>query len=234
MFVAPIAQAWFPRLTQLYASKNIPELVETYHRGSQLVSIGMGSASIIFMVFGRALLQVWTQNTELAERTAPLLALLSLGNLLNGLMHIPYQTQLAYGWTSLSLRINTIAVMFIVPSLFLATRYYGPIGAAFVWSALNAGYLLIGVHFMYRRILVGERWRWYIEDIIFPLLSGLCIAFGIRWMLPQDRMGIMQQIALLLLASTCTVFATVLAARNIRGVFLATFSRLINRLSKAS
>ncbi len=233
MFVAPIAQAWFPRLTQLCASKDMPGLVRTYHQGSQLVSIGMGSAAIIFMVFGGVLLQVWTQNGDLAEKTAPLLVLLSLGNLLNGLMYIPYQTQLAYGWTSLSLRINTVSVLLIVPSLLLATSYYGPVGAACVWSALNAGYVLIGIHFMYRRILVGEKWRWYVEDIMFPLISGLCVAFGIRWVLPQDRMSLIEQIVLLLSASTCTVFATVLAAKSIREVLLATFLRLVNRLPKA-
>lgn len=76
-------------------------------------------------------------------------------------MWIPYQTQLAHGWTSLTVRINIVAVAIIVPAILWATPRYGAEGAAWVWVALNTSYLLVGIHFMYRRILTREKWRWY-------------------------------------------------------------------------
>ena len=59
-------------------------------------------------------------------------SLLALGNLLNGLMHLPYYAQLAHGWTGLSIRINIVAVLIIVPAILWATPIYDAEGAAWV------------------------------------------------------------------------------------------------------
>lgn len=59
---------------------------------------------------------------------------------------------------------------------------YGGEGAAWAWVGLNAGYLLIGVHFMYRRILRGEKWSWYFQDVVFPHLGALSGAL-VAWCL---------------------------------------------------
>ena len=171
MLVAPITQAWFPRLTQLYAANDSPGLARTYHEGAQLVTVLMGSACLVLAFFPGLFLQLWTQDLSLAQNSAPLLRLLVMGNLLNGLLWIPYQTQLAYGWTSLAIRINVVSVILIVPAILWATPRYGAIGAAWCWVSLNLGYVLIGIHFMYRRILSTEKWEWYRQDVASPLLA---------------------------------------------------------------
>jgi hypothetical protein len=56
-----------------------------------------------------------------------------------------------------------------------ATLHYGAIGAAWIWLILNMSYILIGVHFMYRRLLSTEKWRWYGKDIILPTLGTITI-----------------------------------------------------------
>ena len=169
MLVTPITQAWYPRLCELQARNDQQGLVRAFHQGAQLVTVIAGSAAIVLIVFSETILYLWTQDRLLASRVAPLLSVLALGNLLNALMWVPYQTQLAYGWTSLALRINFIAVLLIVPAILWATPRYGAIGAAWVWSGLNAGYVLVGIHFMYRRILISEKQRWYIYDVALPL-----------------------------------------------------------------
>lgn len=220
MLTGPITQAWFPRLSELHAANNQPELITKFHQGAQLVSVFMGSAALIMMVFAQVLLQLWTRDAELAQRSAHLLGILALGALLNGLMWIPYQTQLAHGWTRLAVWINVVSVIIIVPAILWATPRYGAEGAAWVWVSLNIGYVLIGTHFMHRKILTQEKWRWYGQDLLQPLLAATTVATATAWAMPTTLAAPLQ-LLWLLLASALTLFASAMAAPAVRVALLA-------------
>jgi O-antigen/teichoic acid export membrane protein len=173
----PVTQAYYPRFTELVTQGNTSELIKTYHQSAQLISILIIPATLILVFFGKNLLLLWTGDALLVENVAPLLALLALGMMLNGFMHIPYMLTLAYGWTKFSVYLNITAVILLVPSMIWATLSYGAIGAAWIWVILNASYVLIGIHFMYRRLLITEKWRWYGNDIILPLLTTSIITW---------------------------------------------------------
>ncbi|WP_295583902.1 oligosaccharide flippase family protein [uncultured Lamprocystis sp.] len=215
LLTSPIAQAWYPRMSQLQATGNTDALIHIYHQGAQLVSVIVGSAALVLIVYAETFLQIWTRDPSLAARVAPLMSLLLLGNLLNALLWIPYQTQLAHGWTSLAVRINTVSVLFIVPAILWITPHYGPIGAAWVWTTFNACYVLIGIHFMHRRILIHEKWRWYSLDIVAPLLTSGLVVAGLRWALPRAESSL-EQFATLALVSVLALLAAGLAADRVR------------------
>ncbi len=219
--ITPITQAFYPRLCELHVRNDQAGLIDTYHKGSQLVSVFAGSVAIVVILFAETFLRLWTQDSELAQRAASLLSLLMLGNLLNGLMWIPYQTQLAHGWTSLSVRINFVAVAVIVPAVLWATPRFGAEGAAWVWVSLNVGYVLIGLHFMYRRILGTEKWRWYGLDIAVPLAAATAAAlpFKYGWSTGNSSMA---QIMTLAAATACVTAASVLAAPYVRQQLIRT------------
>lgn len=216
MLVSPITQAFYPRLCELHAQDNKAVLANTYHNSAQLVSVIAGSAAIVLMLFAETFLRLWTQDAELAMRVAPLLSLLMLGNLLNGLMHIPYMTQLAHGWTGLTIRINIIAVMLIIPAILWVTPRFGAEGAAWVWVCLNAGYLTIGVHFMYRRILTAEKWRWYAQDVLMPLGAGLLGASLLALLWPDNYYSLGKDSLILILAAGLTLSLSLSAATRTR------------------
>lgn len=226
VMVGPICQAWFPRLSQLYAANDQAGLIRAYHQGAQLVSVIMGSAALVLFVFAETLLHLWTQDAALARRAAPLLRLMVLGNLLNGLMWIPYQTQLANGWTGLSALTNTVAVAIIVPAILWVTPRYGAEGAAWVWISLNAGYVLISIHFMHRRILNAEKWRWYRQDVAQPLLAATFVAVAIRWLIPNPA-GIVSQLSTLTFAFLATLLAAIQVAPMVRKQALDIFKNLM-------
>lgn len=215
MILTPIGQAWFPKLTELYTNNQQASLIEKYHQAAQLAAVFMGSIAIIMVVFAQDVLYIWTQDLDVAQNSANLLSLLALGNLLNGLMWIPYQAQLAHGWTGLTLQINLVSVIVILPALFLTIPRYGPEGAALVWLCLNVGYLLIGVHFMYRKILTGEKWKWYRQDVLMPLVSALIVsgAIKISWPYPDDFWG---RISMLGFASLMALLTSGFASSHVR------------------
>jgi O-antigen/teichoic acid export membrane protein len=219
MLITPIATAWSPKLCELYAKGDQAGLARTFHQGAQLVTALAGSAAIVVMLFAETLLQLWTRDAALAASAAPLVSVLMLGNLLNGLMWIPYQTQLAHGWTSLTVRVNCVAVALIVPAILWAVPRWGAVGAAWVWVSLNAAYVLIAIHFMYRKILTQEKWRWYRQDLLQPLLAAALVASASAWAMPATLTSLWQ-LLWLLLACALTLLASALAAPAVRAAFL--------------
>lgn len=223
MFISPITQAVYPRLCELHARGDSTALAETYHKGAQLVSVLAGSAAIVMIIFSETFLRLWTQDYELAEKVAPLLSLLMLGNLLNGMVHMPYQAQLAYGWTGLGVKVNIVAVLVIVPAILWVTPRYGAEGAAWAWVSLNAGYVLIAIHLMYRRILQSEKWRWYMQDLIAPLGAAV-VAAAVVALLWNDAANPLAQFTQLVLAAISTFSAASLVARQTRCKLRALFA----------
>ena len=206
--VAPVATALLPRMTECLARSDHGAVLATYHSASQWLAVVLIPASLVMAAFSEPLMIAWTGNRDLAERTAPLLSLLALGTMCNGFMHVPYMAQLAHGWTGLAVRINVVAVCIIVPVIIWSVPKYGVLGAAWSWLLLNAGYVLIGVHFMHRKILLAEKWKWYRDAVFRPLLVASVSVILLRNLLEfsSNRLGIV----LMLLAIGLLTFMIVI------------------------
>jgi O-antigen/teichoic acid export membrane protein len=216
MLVAPISQAWFPRLNQLHARDDNARFVRTYHQGAQLVSVIVGSCAVIMIIFADLVLNLWTRNPAIAHNTTMLVRLLALGNLLNCLMWIPYQAQLAHAMTLLAIRMNIVLVIVIVPAIIWATNNYGAVGASAVWVILNAGYVLIGAHFIHRKILPFETMDWYKNDLAKPIATALVATISISLVIPTNRMMVIEQFVFIMMTSVFVLSLSAFAAPLIR------------------
>jgi O-antigen/teichoic acid export membrane protein len=184
MIIHPIFTALFPRLSQMIAQDMKEDLSTFYHHSCQFMSVILLPVAIVIALFSKDILIVWTHDQQIAEHTYNIVSLLVIGTALNGLMTIPYALQLAYGWTKLAFYQNVVAVLLLGPLMFWATRHYGAVGAAVLWIVLNASYVLIGIQVMHLRLLRGEKWHWYIQDVGLPLLATLGVASIGRWFFP--------------------------------------------------
>ncbi|MFI3221239.1 MAG: oligosaccharide flippase family protein [Methylococcales bacterium] len=183
--ISPVIQAYYPRFTELVTQGNTDGLIKVYHQSAQLISVLIIPATLMLVFFGYKMLVLWTGNVILAENVAPLLSLLALGTMLNGFMHIPYLLTLAYGRTKFGVYQNFIAVILLVPSIIFATLHYGAMGAVWMWLIFNTISILIGVHFLYRYLLVTEKWRWYGKDIALPMLATSLVTWIFALMQPE-------------------------------------------------
>jgi len=138
--VAPIRVAVFPRFSQLVHADITAKIISLYHRSSQLVSVVLIPAAGILAMFSQMVLQIWTGDATAARIASPILVLLVIGHAINGLLHIPYSVQLAYGWTSLALHMNVASVILFIPMLAILSSKYGALGAAGAWAGFNAVY----------------------------------------------------------------------------------------------
>lgn len=217
--IAPVTQAFYPRFTELVTKEDTAALIASYHRSAQIISVVVIPAALMLVFFGEDILRLWTGNETLANQAAPLLALLALGTMINALMNIPYFLTLAYNWPSFAVRVNIVVVLVLVPAILWATPRYGAVGAAGVWVVLNASYLIFAVHFIHRRLLPKEKWRWYTGSVIFPMLGALGAGMMFRYILHVGASG--SAILIWLIGSgVAMVLATGLTIPYFRGLLI--------------
>lgn len=215
----PIAQAYYPRMTELATRKDEGALIIVYHSSAQMISVLVGSAAMMLMLFGERLLIVWTHNPGLAHEVAPVMAVLALGTLLNSLMIMPYMLQLAHGWSGFAAKINMMAVTLLVPAILWVAPHYGAMGVAWVWVTLNGGYVLIAVHFMHRRLIPYEKWHWYVMDVARPLAVIAIVASICRYWQPVVLPKLLELSWLILVGMTITLAAS-FAAPELRNLIV--------------
>lgn len=230
LLVVPLANAVSPRFTELVTRADESALSDTYHRASQWVAVLLIPSALVMAAFAEPLLWAWTGDRALAQQAAPLLAVLALGTMCNGFMHVPYMAQLAHGWTGLAARVNVVAVVIIVPAILWAVPRYGAIGAAWVWLALNAGYVLIGIHFMHRKILPGEQWRWYGRAVGLPLLVTGVIVLTMKMALPALH-GRVESVLIICMVGGVALCAMLLTTPEPAALARRQFFRLKEKLS---
>jgi len=169
----PVFYSIYPRFTQLVSIDDQDGLKQLYHKSCQFMSVLILPIAIVIALFSYEIILLWTQSPTIAERTHLIISILICGTAINGLMGMPYALQLAFGWTSLSVYKNLIAVILFVPLIIYMTKHYGPVGAASVWMVLHMALFFFEIPIMHRRLLRKEKWRWYWQDVCLPL--GACI-----------------------------------------------------------
>lgn len=220
VMIEPIRNATYPRMTQLAALGDRSALAEAYHTYSQLLTLMIVPASLVLALFSEHVLLLWTRDATTTRAVAPLASLLVIGSMLNGLMHTPYTLQLAHGWTRLTMVTNAIAVVILVPAIYIAVSAKGASGAAMIWIILNACYIALAVPAMHRRLLPSEMWRWYRNDVGIPATASFAVVALARLALPAPALekplqGALAVLAVAIAAQLAGLLATPLGRRRL-------------------
>jgi O-antigen/teichoic acid export membrane protein len=234
VLITPITTAIYPRLVELLSRQESAALVLTYHRGAQILTIITAPGAFILMLFGDGVVFAWSGDANLSLAVGPILSVLAIGTLLNGMMTFPYILQLAYGWTSLTIRINVVAVSLIVPLILWSVPLYGSIGAAWVWFFMNSAYVLIGAQLMYRNLLNDEKWKWYMHDLAGPAIGALSVLFIFYIFRPTELTDRWHWLVFLLLAIVLTSMGAVIGSTQVRSLMLQAIRRLNPATDKCS
>lgn len=83
------------------------------------------------------------------------------------------------------------------------------------WVSLSLGYVLIAVQFMYCRILRSEKWRWCIEDLAIPLITGFVVSLLLKTAINVGN-NQFSQLIFLGIVLMLTVLSMLLSARHLR------------------
>jgi len=209
------------------SKNNNSQLIEEYHRGSLLMSLAILPIGIFLAFFSKEVLAIWTSNSELTNQTFLLVSLLVIGNTLNGIVHLPYALQLAHGWTKLAIYQNLVAVVVLCPTIYWASITWGAAGAASSWIVLNLGYLLVGNQIMHSRLLVKEKFKWYLNDVLVPLSVVITVCALGRLVYLNVARGIWIELGLLTLIFTGATLAIIVTSQ-FRSEFFKQARKLLN------
>lgn len=213
--ITPIFVALYPKFAQLVATNDTKGLTELYHKSCQFMSVIVLPVAMVLVFFSYQVLFIWTGDANIADKTYLVVSLLVVGTACNAMMNIPYAVQLAYGWTSLTFWVNVVSIIVLIPSLLVLVSFYGMVGGAIVWAALNIGYALIALPIMHRRILKGELLRWYAADFGPILVSSVVVVLAGRVVI-GEQLEPFTLIALLGCLAGGAFLGSILAAPDVR------------------
>ena len=182
ILINPVFNVIYPRMSALVVTGDTEKLTELYRLGARLLASLLYPAAMMLVVFAEDLVYLWTGNPTLASKVAPIISLLAIGSALHGVMYFPYALQLAYGRTSLALRINIVLMIILTPLLvFLAFRY-GVVGGAMAWLLLHVFNVLLATWMTHRHFLIGVGGRWLIHDIGLPMILLVLVGASAHFM----------------------------------------------------
>jgi O-antigen/teichoic acid export membrane protein len=184
LVVVAVFNVFYPRMSAQVAAGDEVGVKHSYHRGSQLMATLVLPTAAVLFIFAFDFLRLWTGSSETARNAAPVVSILVIGTAINGVLHLPYALQLAFGWTKLNFLAGVVSSAVVMVAIFPMTRYFGPVGAATVWAMLNVMNMFIVVPIMHRRLLRDEFWGYY-RDVGFPLISSIATAALGRFIFPN-------------------------------------------------
>jgi hypothetical protein len=132
-------------------------------------------------LFSGDILQAWTGSAALASKSKDVFSVLVLGAGMNVVMHLPSVLQVSHGWLSLCLFANTVTIAIVLPLTIIAAFYWGGVGAAAVFLAYNVVQVIVLPHFIHKRILPGEKRKWYVNDLGVPLVVAFLSVFLLKF-----------------------------------------------------
>lgn len=185
----PISNAIMPRMASLYASNDMSGLLSIYSKSTQLVTVLAGSVSIAVFFLAEPLLFLWTGDSELAKKSAPILTLYVLGNGVLAISAFPYYLQYALGNLKYHVIGNVIFVICLIPCVVYFTLQYGAIGAGYVWLTVNITYFLIWVTFVHKKLNPTKYINWLLNDVLKIVLPIFFIAWLGRTIFPLENMN---------------------------------------------
>jgi O-antigen/teichoic acid export membrane protein len=175
----PISAALIPRMTRLNTEGDQTGLLSLYRSSTQLIASIAIPVSLILAVFSEQILWAWTDNVEIAQRSAPVLTLYALGNGVLSLGSFPAYLQFAKGDLKLHVIGNTLFVFLLIPAMIWATSQYGVIGAGYAWLGANIAYFLLWVPKVHGRFYNDLHLSWLFQDVGAVFVLGLCsVGFG--------------------------------------------------------
>ncbi|MGD0340085.1 MAG: oligosaccharide flippase family protein [Bacteroidales bacterium] len=223
--VSPVFVSIYPRFTQLVSLDNQKELKELYHKTCQLIAVLVLPAAIVIALFSYEIILLWTQNPATAEKTFLILSIMICGTALNGIMNPPYALQLAFAWTKLPFYNNLIAVFLFVPLIIYLTSHYGAVGAAIAWLVLNMGMFFFYIPIMHSRLLCKEKWNWYWQDVILPIVAALSMAGLGRIFFIRTSSQVMMFLNILIIL-ILTIIITLISVPSLRSILYDHLSRI--------
>lgn len=216
ILITPFYNAIYPRFSAYVARGQQTQLLELYNVSGRLLATVLFPVAMVIAVDGDDLIRLWIGNPQLAEKVAPLAALLAIGSAVHGTMYIPHALLLSQGKTFIPLTINLVLLVIMVPVTVCFALAYGALGGAIAWVILHALYVLLGTWLMQRYIGNSTGVPWLLHEIGVPFLICGVIGLLARYIIQTIDMPVYAKLEVVILLALVSVSATFAASPKMR------------------
>lgn len=178
VFVSPISVALLPRFTALYSNCKDQEAAQLFAKVNLFVAIVVFAIMANMVFYAKELIWIWTGNLDLAEKSGIFLVPLSVSFTMLSLQVIPYDIAIANGYTRLNNILGIVSLTVTMPGYWIATKYFGGLGAAYVYCFVQTTITFIYIYFINKKFLRAKIYDLIFNKILFPLGVTLLIAYS--------------------------------------------------------
>lgn len=176
--VNPIATAVLPRFTTLYSAGKTQEASGLFNQMNLIVSIVVFAIMANMCFFAKGLLWAWTGQMKLAEQASVFLPVLAIPMAMIAITYLAYNVAIANGYTKFNNLLGIVSLFITMPGYWIATQYYGAVGAAYVFCAVQILTAFIYLYLINRKFVQAEIVKdIYIRQIILPFFISLGVAY---------------------------------------------------------
>lgn len=161
----PIATALIPRLTNLSASGNSPQLFKEYIRSQRILLTLMLPCGISCVLLAPKILFGWTGDTQFSMNMATIFGIYAMGSVIWVISTTPSHLKYAVGDMNFLLKYNLSLLLVYAPSTIFMGLKFGQIGAGLAWLAVNVLALLIGHTIILRKFFSPQSRKRILKEI---------------------------------------------------------------------
>ncbi|WP_348683260.1 flippase [Acidovorax soli] len=130
----------FPRLAAVMAT-DWPEAKRLYRKSLKIIALALFPICILIALTSKWTMALWL-GRDFSEISWPIVSIMAVGVLLNGLASLPFAAIQATGDARTTACLHILELAIYIPALFFCLKFFGLIGAAIAWS-LRVGVDLI-------------------------------------------------------------------------------------------
>jgi O-antigen/teichoic acid export membrane protein len=207
IFTSPVSQAIYPKLNQLYQRGESIELLELFHLGNQIISVIVGSISVLLYFYSNSILFLWTSDSSVVQGSYYILSILSLGFLSSGINTMPAALLMTYNRIRYNVYIKLISIFISTPLLLFYIPNYGSIASAFIWLFVVSINTILTLHFLFLKDKLKSFVSWFIKDIFQPLIPVVIFIFLTKEFIALPASKIFQILTLLIYLLISIIFS---------------------------
>ncbi len=173
---SPIAKSILPRMTLLYSTKRLEDMIRVYRKSSQVTVAVITTLSIFISTFSYEILFVWTNDLIASEWAEAPLFWYSIGSGILALSAYQFYLQNVFGDLKLHIIGSTISAIIQIPIIYYSALNFGAIGAAVSWFAIRLVWFFIWTPIVHNRLLPNFHLQWLFKDILPIVTSSILSA----------------------------------------------------------
>lgn len=177
VIVNPISVAILPRLTNYFTGNRIDDAQHLFKKVNMIVSILVFSLMAIMIYFSYELIFIWTGDSNIAIKASPFLPIIAIAVSMLSLATIPYNIAIANGNTKLNNIIGILSLLITLPGYWLATNFYGAIGAAYIFCLVQSIITIIYIYLINKKYFGVKNLKiLFFKPMVLPLI--FCLGLG--------------------------------------------------------